>query len=119
MYLAAALPLLHDVSIVLFDTGMRPEENARLRWESISWGVGQCGALQVTHGKTAAARRMLPLSPRVRAVLERRWKAAGELVEGWVWAAATASGHIEPSTIKKYFFPYPSRAFAHSAPPAL
>jgi hypothetical protein len=26
LYLAAALPLLHDVSTILFDTGMRPEE---------------------------------------------------------------------------------------------
>jgi len=25
-YLAAASPLLHDVSVVLFDTGIRPEE---------------------------------------------------------------------------------------------
>jgi hypothetical protein len=72
---------------------MRPEENSRLRWESISWVNGDCGTLQVTHGKTAAARRMLPLSPRVRALLERRWEAAKMPSEGWVWAAATTSGH--------------------------
>jgi integrase len=100
-YLAMAGELMADIAAVLIDTGVRPEENARLRWESISWGVGQCGALQVTHGKTAAARRMLPLSPRVRVVLERRWRAAGEPPEGWVWASATASGHIEPSSIMK------------------
>jgi integrase len=80
---------------------MSPEENARLRWEAVSWGVGQCGVLQVTHGKTAAARRILPLSPRVRGILERRWKIAEKPLEGWVWASGTASGHIEPSTIKK------------------
>jgi integrase len=100
-YLAVAGELMADIATVLIDTGMRPEENARLRWESISWGVGQCGVLQVTHGKTAAARRMLPLSPRVRAVLDRRWQIAGRPLEGWVWASGTASGHIEPSTIKK------------------
>jgi integrase len=76
------------------DTGMRPEENSRLRWESIGWSNGQYGALHVTHGKTAAARRMLPLSPRVRALLERRWEVAKRPSEGWVWATATASGHI-------------------------
>ena len=80
---------------------MRPEENSRLRWESVGWSNGHCGTLQVTHGKTAAARRMLPLSPRVRALLERRWEAAKMPSEGWVWATATASGHIEPSTVKK------------------
>ena len=31
LYLAAAGPLLHDVSVVLFDTGMRPEECHCLR----------------------------------------------------------------------------------------
>jgi integrase len=100
-YLAAAGEQMADIATVLIDTGMRPEENSRLRWESISWVNGHCGTLQVTHGKTAAARRMLPISPRVRALLERRWRAAEMPSEGWVWAAATASGHIEPSTIKK------------------
>jgi integrase len=100
-YLAAASELLADFAVVLLDSGMRPEENARLLWESVSWDAGNNGILQVTHGKTAAARRMLPLSPRVRAILERRWQAAGKPVEGWLWTADTASGHLEPSTVKK------------------
>lgn len=101
LYLTAAGVLMAEVAVVLIDTGMRPEENSRLRWESISWTNGQQGTLQVTHGKTAAARRMLPLSPRVRSILEGRWRAADMPGEGWVWAAPTQSGHIEPSTIKK------------------
>ena len=100
-YLAVAGELMTDIATVLSDTGMRPEENARLRWESVSWHNGQHGTLQVTHGKTAAARRMLPLSPRVRTLLERRWRSAGEPLDGWVWSTATKSGHIEPSTLKK------------------
>jgi integrase len=55
----------------------------------------------VTHGKTAAARRVLPLSPRVRNVLENRWIDAKKPDEGWVWTASTKSGHIEPSSLKK------------------
>src|SRR5215475_14220969 len=31
-YLAAGNDLLHDVSVVLFDTGMRPEECHRMKW---------------------------------------------------------------------------------------
>jgi integrase len=73
-YLGAAGDFMSDVATVLIDTGMRPEENSRLRWESIGWTNGQFGTLRVTHGKTAAARRLLPLSPRVRAILERRWR---------------------------------------------
>jgi integrase len=61
-YLAAAGELMSDIATVLIDSGMRPEENSRLRWESIGWSNGHCGTVQVTHGKTAAARRMLPVS---------------------------------------------------------
>jgi integrase len=100
-YLGAADELMADIAVVLIDTGMRPEENSRLRWEGIGWSNGQKGILQVTHGKTAAARRMIPMSPRVRAVIERRWEAAHRPAEGWVWAADTQSGHVEPSTTKK------------------
>jgi integrase len=55
----------------------------------------------VTHGKTAAARRVLPMTPRVRAVLERQWEACEHPGEGWVWPAPTQSGHFEKSTLKK------------------
>ncbi len=98
--LASALPLLHDVSVVLFDTGMRPEECHCLRWENITWDGGRNGVLLIAKGKTKAARRVLPLSPRVRMVLENRWKAAGELGEGWVWPAETKDGHINHDSLK-------------------
>jgi integrase len=100
-YLASAGEQMADITTVLIDTGMRPEENSRLRWEYIGWSNGQYGTLRVTHGKTAAARRMIPMTPRVRSVLERRWNACDCPTEGWVWTAATQSGHVEPSTIKK------------------
>lgn len=103
-YLAAATPLLADIATVLVDSGMRPEECFRLRWESVAWNHPQApyGTLQVTHGKTAAARRMIPLSPRVRAILERHWQHGGHPMVGWVWPAATRSGHMEPSTVRKH-----------------
>lgn len=55
----------------------------------------------VTHGKTAAARRVLPLSVRARNILRARWEAAGRPDEGWLWSAPTRSGHFEKSTLKK------------------
>jgi integrase len=100
-YLAAAPPLLASVATVLTDTGMRPEECYRLRWEYVTWVNGRHGSLLVTHGKTAAARRVLPMSSRVRAILEERWKQQGQPLDGWVWPAPTRSGHAEPSTVKK------------------
>jgi integrase len=100
-YLAAAGQPMADIATVLIDTGIRPEENSRLRWEAISWSNGRCGTLQVTHGKTAAARRMIPMTLRVSEVLQRRWEAASRPSEGWIWSAPTSSGHIEPSSIRK------------------
>jgi integrase len=93
--------LLTDVATVLIDSGMRPEECFRMRWEHVHWGNGRYGSVLVTHGKTAAARRVLPMTPRVREMLQMRWELTDKPQEGWVWPSATASGHIEPCTLKK------------------
>jgi integrase len=100
-YLSAAPELVASIATVLCDTGLRPEECFRLRWEKITWVNGRHGTLLVTHGKTAAARRVLPMTPRVRGILEGRWEAAGKPEEGWIWAAPTRSGHVESSSLKK------------------
>ncbi|HXX13948.1 MAG TPA: tyrosine-type recombinase/integrase [Candidatus Eremiobacteraceae bacterium] len=100
-YLYTAPEPLGSIARVLIDTGLRPEECFRLRWESLTWTNGRYGSFLVTHGKTAAARRVLPMTPRVRHVLETRWERAGKPLEGWVWPAATRSGHLEGSSIKK------------------
>jgi len=100
-YLGAASPLLASVATVLANTGLRPDECHRLRWEEITWVNGCNGTLLVTHGKTASARRVLPMTPRVRGVLEHRWIAAGTPPEGWVWPAPTKTGHVDHSSLKK------------------
>jgi integrase len=100
-YLAFAHSLLFEIASVLVDTGLRPEECHRLVWDSIDWTNGRYGTLLVTHGKTKAARRRLPMTPRVRQIFESRWEIAGRPAEGWVWPAPTQSGHVEPSSLKK------------------
>ena len=40
-------------------------------------------------------------SPRVKAILQRRWECAEKPLEGWIWPALTASGHIDHSSLKK------------------
>jgi len=100
-YLAAASPLLADIATILLDSGMRPEECFRGRWENVTWVNGRHGSILVTHGKTKAARRSLPMTQRVRRTLEQRWNDAGKPRDGWIWPAPTKSGHVEPSTLKK------------------
>ncbi len=47
-----------------------------------------------------ALRCVLPITLRVRAIVEGRWKAGGKPLEGSVWPVPAKSGHMEPSTIK-------------------
>ena len=100
-YLSAAPEPVASIASVLCDTGLRPEECFRLRWEAITWVNGRNGVLLVTHGKTSAARRVLPMTPRVCGILETRWETAGKPAEGWIWTAPTHSGHVESSSLKK------------------
>ncbi len=79
---------------ILLDCGLRPEEGFRLRWENV-----RDGGIEIHYGKTESARRHIPVSQRVEAVLEMRRAAAtgGE----WVFPAQTRSGHIEPASVKR------------------
>src|SRR5258707_13793191 len=63
---------------------------------------GSCAAaIGFDKFESARARRVLPMTPRVRGILETRWEAAGKPPEGWVWTAPTRSGHVESSSLKK------------------
>jgi integrase len=99
-YLAAAPEPLKSFATVLVDSGLRPDEAFRLRWEDALLQAGRHGALQVHHGKTAAAARIVPMTPRVRGIIEARWQAAGKPQTGWVWPAKKAkAGHMVPNSI--------------------
>jgi len=88
------------VAAVLVDSGLRPEECFRLRWESVRFLDDGNGALIVTHGKSSAARRHVPMTPRVRDILLMRWELAGKPGSGWVWPAPKAkAGHVVPNSI--------------------
>jgi integrase len=93
LYLKHASPLLHDVAIILLDCGLRPEECFRLQWANVHDGV-----VEIQYGKTDNARRRIPMSQRVAAVLEMR---KTDSASPWVFPASTKSGHMEPCTVKK------------------
>ena len=99
-YLAAATEPLASIATILVDTGLRPEECFRLRWEDLRLTGERYGTLQVTHGKTKAARRLIPLTPRVRSLLEARWQSGGKPIEGFVWPAPTKYGHVWHDSIR-------------------
>ena len=68
-YLAKATPTLRDIAVMMLETGMRPEEVYRLRPEHVD--LAKC-KVQVTHGKTDAARRSLRLTSAAGDVLKAR-----------------------------------------------
>jgi integrase len=100
-YLVAAPEPLASIVTVLVDTGLRADECFRLRWEAISWMNGQHGTLAVTHGKSPAARRVLPMTPRVRVVLENRWLAARKPGTGYVWPSETRTSYIHDEMVRR------------------
>ena len=85
--------LLRDATAMLMDCGLRPDECFRLRWEDV-----RDNAVHVLFGKTASARRTIPLTPRIAAFLEMRRAVADT---EWAFPALTRSGHIEKSSLKK------------------
>jgi integrase len=88
-----------DVAIIIRGTGMRPGEAFSLRWENVYLN-GSAGLVQITEGKTKAARRMLPMVPAVHAALKARKEAAGNPEEGWVFPASSREGHLNKDTAK-------------------
>jgi integrase len=99
-YLAACTEPLRTVATIILDAGLRPDEVFRLRWENVRFVDAKRAVIVVPGTKTAAAARPVPMTPRVRDMLDARWIAAGKPVEGWVFPAKRAAvGHIVDNTV--------------------
>jgi hypothetical protein len=73
---------------------VRPEECFRLPHANIV-----DDAIDIHYGKTESARRRIPMTARVKAILEiRAEKSRGSR---WIFPARTKSGHIEKSSLRK------------------
>ncbi len=59
--------LLRDMTTILLDCALRPEECFRMRWEDV-----RDGALHIVDGETENARRAKPMTQRVAAQLDMR-----------------------------------------------
>jgi integrase len=98
-YLEACTEPLRTVATIILDAGLRPDEAFRLRWEHIRFVDSKRAVIVVPGTKTSAAARPVPMTPRVRDMLETRWQQAGKLEE-WVFPAKRAAvGHIVDNTI--------------------
>ena len=107
--LAAAKRPLQDVLTIMLDSGMRNGEVIRMRWENIYW---DSAFYFNPKGKTRKARRHVPLSERVIALLrniqqeqsKEQPKQHSKPREGWVFPSKKApSGHIGLSGLEHRF----------------
>jgi integrase len=100
LYLAKASENLRDAAILAVDTGMRPNsELFPLKWADVDLTVrpeSPNGAIHIHQGKSDAARRSVPLTPRAAEALQQRKKQAEAKPKqsAFVFAGAGNSGHI-------------------------
>jgi len=78
---------------------MRPGEVYELRWEFVLLN-GSGGLIQVSEGKSKAARRILPIIPDVYRMLKARHEAQDKPAAGWVFPSTAKGGHLEQGTGK-------------------
>lgn len=72
----------------------------RLQWPAVLLNEDGTGLIQIVDGKSKAARRMLPITPRVYSLLKARWEAAGEPSRGWVFPNGGSLGHFTQDVAK-------------------
>jgi integrase len=85
-----------DVLVIMLDTGMRPAEVFRMRWEHVKW---ERELIFVPKSKSRKSERFLGITERVRVALLARKTDANE---GWIFPSARAnSGHTV--TVQKQY----------------
>lgn len=100
-YLGAAPSLLREFATIMLDTGMRPEEVCRMTWQNVHLepvNGSRFGYIHNPTGKTKRAKRNLPLTARVQALLGMRYEGAKKPKAGFVFEG-TEEGHVPYSTI--------------------
>jgi integrase len=93
--LAAIGQPLQDALTIMLDTGMRPAEVFRMRWEHVDFRQHM---IFNPFGKTNNFRRYVPMSEHM---LEALWVRAAGKTEGWVFPANSKLGHL--MTVAKAF----------------
>ena len=84
------------VLLIMLDSGLRPGEIFRMRWENIHWDKG---LIFNPRGKSRKSRRYVPLTERVKLALAERTEGVNE---GWVFPAKRArTGYITDREVSK------------------
>jgi integrase len=93
-YLDACPQPWKDCATIILDEGFRPSEIFALRWSHVFFNEDGTGLIQVAEGKSKAAHRMLPMTPRVCELLRGRHESSGRPSEGWIFPSSSKCGHF-------------------------
>lgn len=101
-YLDACPQPWKDCATIILDEGFRPSEVFALRWSHVFFNQDGTGLIQVMEGKSKAAHRMLPMTPRVYELLRGRHEASDGPSEGWIFPSSSESGHFNGDVAKDH-----------------
>lgn len=96
-YLEACPQPWKDCATIITEEGFRPGEVFALQWPHVFF---EQSAIAIVEGKSRAARRVLPMTPRVQALLSARWESAGKPREGYVFPSTAKAGHFDQNVAK-------------------
>jgi integrase len=102
-YLEFAPQPLHDLALLILDTGLRIGEPRTAEWPNFYLEPApgaKCGYIHIPKGKSKRAKRNVPLTGRVRAMLESRW-AEQKGKSRWVFPSEDGAGPVSYSTIRE------------------
>ena len=83
-----------DCATIILDEGFRPGEVFALRWPHVLLNEDGTGLIQIVDGESKAARRVLPMTPGVYALLLARHEAEGRPENGWIFPSRSTCGHL-------------------------
>lgn len=98
-YLDACPQPWRDCATIIVEEGMRPGEVFALKWSHVLLN-GSGGLIRIVEGKSKAARRILPMTPRVLRVFRERFDAQGRPSDGWIFPSASRDGHVNHNTTR-------------------
>ncbi len=98
-YLDACPQPWRDAATIIVEEGLRPGEVFALRWSHLLLN-GESGLIRVVEGKSKAARRILPMTPKVFETIRARHEAQGRPADGWVFPSTARGGHLNHNTAR-------------------
>lgn len=99
-YLDACPQPWKDCATIILDEGFRPSEVFALRWSHVFFNEDGTGLIQVVEGKSKAAHRILPMTPRVYELLWGRRESSSNASEGWIFPSSSECGHFNGDAAK-------------------